>query len=76
MTQTPTPKEKKALIDKFLARLGNKKKSGFTIICNECHSTNVIKFDDTGEGSEYTGMYGEAGFKCKDCGNAQEIISH
>lgn len=70
-----TTEEKKKLIDSFLAKLGNKKKSGFTIICNECHSTNVIKFNSVGEGSEYTGVYGDAGFKCKDCGNAQEIIS-
>lgn len=67
--------EKKQQIEKFLETLGKVPKEGFTIICNKCKSTNVAKYDDTGEGSEYTGAWGDAGLKCKDCGNATEIVS-
>ncbi len=67
--------KKEQEIEKFLKSLGEVKGKGFTIICNACHSTDVIKYDSTGAGSEYTGMYGDAGLKCKSCGNAEEIIS-
>jgi hypothetical protein len=71
---------KQEKIEKFLAELGEVKKNndcidGFYIICKKCTSQNVVKYDDTAMGSEYTGMYGNAGMKCKDCGNAAEIYS-
>jgi len=67
-------------IEKFLASLGEVKNNadsvdGFYIICKKCNSQNVIKYDDVGSGSEYTGKWGHAGLKCVDCGNAAEVMS-
>jgi len=66
-------------IEKFLASLGEVKNNadsvdGFHIICKKCNSQNVIKYDGTGMGSEFTGAWGDAGLKCVDCGNAAEVI--
>lgn len=63
------------IIDDFLTKLGEVPKDGFTIICNKCKSTDVGTYDDTGQGTEYTGAWGDAGIKCRACGNASEIIS-
>lgn len=77
-----TIKEQKLkYIEEFLSSLGEVKKNdesldGFYIICKKCCSQEVEKYDGTARGSEYTGMYGDAGFKCKDCGNAAEIINN
>lgn len=50
----------------------------FDIKCKKCKSKKVIidGYDDIGQGSEYTGIYGDAGIviKCKSCGNAYKII--
>lgn len=75
-----TLEQKQERIDKFLKLLGEVKKNdeapdGFWIVCKKCGSNNVIKYNDVGMGSEYTGMYGDAGLKCIDCGNAAEIFS-
>lgn len=72
--------DKKKQIEEFLKSLGVVKKNdesvdGFYIICKKCGSQDVIKYDSTGMGSEYTGMYGDAGIKCLGCGNASEIFS-
>lgn len=68
---------KKDLIESFLASLGEVDKNnsidGFTIICLKCKSTNITNYNDIRYGSEYTGSWGGAGFKCKDCGNAKEV---
>lgn len=51
----------------------------FKTFCKKCGSDNIIietSFDYS-MGSEYTGIYGEEVklvFKCKDCGNAEEIV--
>lgn len=71
---------KQEKVQEFLASLGQVKKNnnsvdGFYIICKKCNSQNCIKYDNTGEGSEYTGAWGEAGIKCLDCGNAAEVLS-
>lgn len=65
---------KKDKIEEFLKSLGEVSKEGFTFICNKCQSTNVKPYDDTAMGSEYTGIYGNAGLKCIDCGNAMEVV--
>lgn len=72
---------KQEMIEDFLKKLGDVPKNdggmdGFTMLCNKCHSDNVAFYDDTGCGSEMTGCWGDAGLKCKDCGNAKEIISY
>ena len=66
-------------VEEFLKQLGEVKKNdecvdGFYIICKKCQSQNVTKYDDVGIGSEYTGMWGDAGIKCLGCGNATEIF--
>lgn len=66
---------KEQIIENFLKQLGNVKKEGFTIICNKCESTNIIFYDETGCGSEYTGAWGDAGIKCMDCGNSAEVYN-
>lgn len=71
---------KQEQIEKFLKSLGEVKKNnesvdGFYVICKKCGSQNIIKYDDTAMGSEYTGMYGDAGLKCLDCGNSAEIYN-
>ena len=73
--------EKLKRIEEFLKTLGEVPKNedsidGFDIICKKCGSRNVIRYDETGCGSEYTGMWGDAGLKCLDCGNAKEIMSY
>lgn len=49
----------------------------FEIKCKECKSKEVIinYEDNTGMGSEYTGMYGSSDLiiKCTKCGNAFSI---
>lgn len=67
--------EKDKIIEEFLEKLGDVKGDGFTIICQKCKSNNVIFYDGIGCGTEYTGRWGEAGIKCKDCGNAQVICT-
>lgn len=72
---------KQKVIKNFLYSLGKVKKNkeapdGFYIICKKCNSDNVIYYDDTACGSEYTGMWGDAGLKCKDCGNAAILIEY
>lgn len=68
-------KNREKLIEKFLEKLGKPKSKEFTIICNSCKLTNIVFYDDMGVGSEYTGTYGDAGIKCKGCGNVKEIIN-
>ena len=73
-------KDKIQKIDDFLKQLGEVRKNedsldGFYIICKKCGSQNVLKYDETGCGSEMTGCWGTAGLKCKDCGNAVEVLS-
>ena len=57
-------------------------KDHFKIICNKCHSENVIVFfrEESGQmGSEYTGYMRALNWdngiivKCKDCGNAMSF---
>ena len=70
--------EKQKIIEEFLSKLGDVPDNtidGFEIICKKCGSRNVIVYDDTGCGSEYTGCWGDAGFKCLECGNAHEVIN-
>ena len=67
--------EKQKQIEAFLKTLGEVPKEGFTIICNKCKSTNVGTYDDTGCGSEMTGCWGGAGYKCRDCGACAEIYT-
>ena len=71
---------KQEIIEEFLKKLGDVPKNdggvdGFTIICNKCNSNNVIFYDDIGYGTEMTGAWGDAGLKCKDCGNAKELVT-
>ena len=51
----------------------------FDITCKKCKSQDIIieTQDDVGQGSEYTGMYGDAKIviKCKGCGNAYAITA-
>jgi len=51
----------------------------FELKCKKCNSKDVILtgYDNLGVGSEYTGIYGDAGFiiKCKSCGNAYKIAT-
>lgn len=53
--------------------------SQFKISCSECGSDDVYVnvFNDIRNGSEQTGMWGDAGvlLKCNKCGNAIKIIS-
>jgi len=63
---------KKEKIERFLISLGKVKSKGFTLLCNACKSNNVIAYDDSGEGSEYTGAWFDSGIKCLDCGNSQQ----
>lgn len=69
-------KNKEKLIEDFLQKLGTVKGKGFTVICNSCKSDDVTVYSDTWGGSEYTGAWGEAGYKCKNCGNAEEITDY
>lgn len=51
----------------------------FSIECKKCLSKDVIMevYDDLHMGSEYTGLYGDAGIllKCKGCGNAYKLMA-
>lgn len=73
--------DKQTIIEEFLKKLGDVPRNdggidGFTIICNKCGSNDVIFYDDICEGSEYTGTFGDAGLKCKGCGNAKALIEY
>lgn len=51
----------------------------FNVSCKKCNSTEIefISFDYIAQGSEYTGLYGDAGaiFKCIKCGNAVRVLT-
>lgn len=70
--------EKLKKIDSFLESLGEVKSmhrfDGFYLICKKCGSQNVRVYNDIGCGTELTGCWGEAGFKCTHCGNAAEFL--
>jgi hypothetical protein len=45
---------------------------GFKIICKKCNSENCAVYNSLEMGTDETGMMGNAGISCKDCGQKLE----
>ena len=58
----------------------NNKLQCFKTFCKKCGGDKIIITSsfNYSQGSEYTGIYGETVtlvYKCKECGNAEEIVN-